>query len=374
MIELLCVIAIIGILAALLLPAINNARTRATRMTCVSHLQQMGLAFHGFAHDHNGKFPMELPASGGGTLQFVQAANQLDGEFYFAFRHFQALSNELVTPKMLVCPADDQRVPASDFAMLKNENISYFVGAKADLMFPQSILAGDRNITNDWLGSRSSLQLGPNQFLRWTHELHRFKGNILFADGHIERQNNLSLASPPGDSRVADLYIPSTRSTTPTPVNSPVNPGGRADGGRPANPNSLPVAGQQGAPRAPTAQTGLAHAPTAAPAPVSTSSRNALQLSTAGEVLSQNQKQSKDTNKVVPPPPEKQVETPPAVATNAAAWPTSVLLQMSGGRHWPFHLLWRLLIVALLAMEIRRRLRASQKKKNAAMWSHAGRS
>src|SRR5437660_9534412 len=148
LLELLCVIAIITILAALLLPALAKVRDRAKRIQCVNQLHQAGLAFHGFAHDHNGRFPMQVPANSGGSLEFVQTARNLNSEFYFSFRHFQTLSNELITPKVLLCPMDT-RSPAANFAAFKNENLSYFVGANADLARPDSILAGDRNITND---------------------------------------------------------------------------------------------------------------------------------------------------------------------------------------------------------------------------------
>ena len=36
------------------------------------------------------------------------------------FRHFQVMSNELSTPRILVCPADDRTV-AVNFARLKNK-------------------------------------------------------------------------------------------------------------------------------------------------------------------------------------------------------------------------------------------------------------
>src|SRR5438552_4984423 len=184
LLELLCVIAIIAILASLLLPALGQGSARAKRIQCLNNLRQTGLAFHMFAHDHNGAFPMAVPVRLGGSLEFVQNAYRLNGEFFFAFRHFQALSNEMVTPRLLICPAD-YRLPSSSFGALQNENVSYFVGVKADYLKPSTILAGDRNITNDWVGAASVLQLGPNNFLRWTHELHRFKGNLLLADGSV---------------------------------------------------------------------------------------------------------------------------------------------------------------------------------------------
>src|SRR2546426_11502934 len=122
LIEMLCVIAIIAILAALLLPALSQARARAQRIQCVSQLRAVGFAFHGFAHDHNGKFPMQVPASAGGSLEFIQNPSRIGGELYFCSCHFQALSNDLVTPKVVLCPTDT-RVPAANFAAFKNENL-----------------------------------------------------------------------------------------------------------------------------------------------------------------------------------------------------------------------------------------------------------
>lgn len=56
LIELLVVITIIGVLIALLLPGVQSAREAARRVTCKSHLKQMGIALLAF-HDSQGEFP-----------------------------------------------------------------------------------------------------------------------------------------------------------------------------------------------------------------------------------------------------------------------------------------------------------------------------
>ena len=57
LIELLVVIAIIAILAALLLPALGQAKGSAQRIACSSHLRQMGLALRLYTLDHDGRMP-----------------------------------------------------------------------------------------------------------------------------------------------------------------------------------------------------------------------------------------------------------------------------------------------------------------------------
>jgi type II secretory pathway pseudopilin PulG len=55
--ELLVVVAIIGILAALLLPALSAAKSYARSTTCKNHLRQMGLALQMYVHEHQNKYP-----------------------------------------------------------------------------------------------------------------------------------------------------------------------------------------------------------------------------------------------------------------------------------------------------------------------------
>ena len=254
-VELLCVIAIIGILAALMLPVLNQSQARVKRIECENNLHQLGIAFQVFTHDHNDKFPMAVPLAEGGSKEFVQNGYAVGGEFYFAYRHFQALSNELSAPAILVCPADT-RLAATNFAALLNSNVSYFIGVCARPSRPDSILAGDRNIKIGSFESTTIVPCGANEntTLRWTRELHQFKGNILFTGGQVEEWNNAKLVGAGSQLAGADLFMPSI--PTGPSSSAPATAGYRSYSG--VNPSL----------ETPPPPTATPASPTAAPAPV----------------------------------------------------------------------------------------------------------
>ncbi|MCI0564012.1 MAG: DUF1559 domain-containing protein, partial [Nitrososphaera sp.] len=57
MIELIVVVAVIGILAALLLPVLSKAKDQGVRTTCINNLKQITTTMHLYATDHNGELP-----------------------------------------------------------------------------------------------------------------------------------------------------------------------------------------------------------------------------------------------------------------------------------------------------------------------------
>src|SRR3974390_2296192 len=72
LIELLTVILVIGVLTALLLPAVQSARESSRRIQCVNNLKQIGLGLNSYAATHGAYPPLDLySGKGTGGLPFA---------------------------------------------------------------------------------------------------------------------------------------------------------------------------------------------------------------------------------------------------------------------------------------------------------------
>ncbi len=114
-------VAAIG--ASMVLPALAKAKAKAQSIQCVNNMKQIGLAARIWATDNDDQFPFHVSRSKGGSAE----SRQHGGDSYDrnAYLHFQVMSNELFTPKILVCPTDSKRQVAQNFVELQSWNVSY---------------------------------------------------------------------------------------------------------------------------------------------------------------------------------------------------------------------------------------------------------
>ena len=101
---------------------------------------------------------------------------------------FQVMSNELSTPRILLCPADADRSVANGFAFgFDNSHVSYFAGLDARDDHPSMFLSGDDNFDIGGRPIKSGvLLLATNAPVGWTAARHINQGNIGLADGSVQ--------------------------------------------------------------------------------------------------------------------------------------------------------------------------------------------
>ncbi|MGE3806564.1 MAG: DUF1559 domain-containing protein [Gemmataceae bacterium] len=129
LLELLVVVAIIGVLIALLLPAVQKVREAANRSACQNNLKQIGLALHNY-HDMLGGFPPAMVTTGGDNLAkggdggFIYLLHFLEGDNWLrSWDHqskwYEGTNFNLVEHqvKIYLCPSN-RRTGKIDLAFL----------------------------------------------------------------------------------------------------------------------------------------------------------------------------------------------------------------------------------------------------------------
>jgi prepilin-type N-terminal cleavage/methylation domain-containing protein/prepilin-type processing-associated H-X9-DG protein len=223
LIEMLTVVAIIGVIAGLLLPAIGNAREKSRRIACASNLHQIGIAMLLYAGDHQNHIPtVENNANDPPTNNWYNAL----------------INGGYATPKVFQCPDDKRQTvlgtPPSYFDRRTPRSYAIVVAdSSPDTDF---WIAGSRltcpYLTNTEVAVVVEYYNGPDNTLIETPDGNWIRGpswpkrpnskhlssspmagNYLFLDGHVEWLERLSSVWVTGSRE--DQMFPKLRSWSP---------------------------------------------------------------------------------------------------------------------------------------------------------------
>jgi len=163
LVELLVVVAIIAILAALLLPVIAKSKEHGKSAACLSNLHQIGIALQLYTQDHDNKMPVMfdalistngMPVTNSATMDLV-------------------LSNYLGNAHVLLCPSDNKNLfvqTGSSYAwntLINCQDADHFVVFAMDFDPHNIPLTFDKEAFHAAMGQGRGV-------------------NYLYADGHIK--------------------------------------------------------------------------------------------------------------------------------------------------------------------------------------------
>lgn len=188
LIELLIVIAIIGILAAILFPAFARARENARRTSCLNNMKQIGLGLMQYTQDYDEKMPMFVPQMG----NFINNFNTNTDPTFINWQ--RAIYPYTKSYQINVCPS---ATPAAGTAGPNGINATNYTGNGVVMQKGLSLAAIDEVSTVIAVQERDMIthtaELYPDAYggkyrywLLGDNVLHFNGSNLLFCDGHAK--------------------------------------------------------------------------------------------------------------------------------------------------------------------------------------------
>lgn len=106
LVELLVVIAVIALLAALLFPVFASARGKAREIACVSNLRQLGLAVSMYTQDNDGLYPYAVDPADYSTPQIWASQPQFQAQIPYIGHIQDVLVPYVKSTELFHCPSD----------------------------------------------------------------------------------------------------------------------------------------------------------------------------------------------------------------------------------------------------------------------------
>ena len=204
LIELLIVIAIIGILASMLLPALSKARKSAQSASCKNNLKQIAQAVLVYGMDHENYAPADRFSLSSTSLQWHQTLDSLD---YLAYESNNERSS-YNCPNGLTINASWQNNYALNFRVGRGNASGSFSTLKTSYQYlsklesshsSETMLLVDGYNNNRFL---QSSEISSNTIFELSSEAkiarHNDKCNLAFIDGHVESMAGSVLLSKTG--------------------------------------------------------------------------------------------------------------------------------------------------------------------------------
>jgi len=173
LIEVLVVVAIISILAAFLLPALQKAREKARQGVCMNNLRQLGQAFIMYASDNNG------------YISYPEGAKMFWTKELCPYLDMGKPSGVFRPAKVFDCPTNKDNWPYAEYCIMRYVRSASYRLNRFEKLFPGRFLVCEMGYKLAQYGSGWAFADD-----RPTDYDNLFRGhsggtNFLFPDGHV---------------------------------------------------------------------------------------------------------------------------------------------------------------------------------------------